>query len=96
MNATYRRDVFLAGAPIPAEHVRVLATLVKPPELAARLVRGVERDSIVIRLDDHERAAILAALERPPRELESFRAALAALPPDSRPQAPPAASDNAA
>jgi len=78
--SAYGRDVFLGGAPIPADHVRIVAALVKDPALAGRLARSVERDAIVIRLDEDERAAILKALSEPPPQLESFRDALAALP----------------
>jgi hypothetical protein len=72
--------VFLGNTPIPADHVRVLATLVKDPELAQRLQSSVARDAIVIRLDEDDRAAILKALMEPPPELEGVRDALAAGP----------------
>jgi hypothetical protein len=43
-----------------------LAKLVTDPELAGKLVYGVERDRITIPLDDFERAAILKALGADP------------------------------
>jgi hypothetical protein len=70
--------VFLGNTPIPADHVRVLASLVKDPALAERLESSVERDAIVIRLDEDDRNTILKALTEPPPELEGVRDALAA------------------
>jgi hypothetical protein len=68
--------VFLGGAPVPADDVRALAALLKDAVLAERLEQSVERDAIVIRLDEDERAVILKALTEPPPELEGVRDAL--------------------
>jgi hypothetical protein len=76
--------VFLGGVPVPADQVRVLSTLVTDRELAERLLRSVERDAIVIRLDVAERAAIVKALAAQRRELEDLRQALATQPGDER------------
>jgi hypothetical protein len=76
--------VFLGGVPVPADQVRVLSTLVTDRELAERLLRSVERDAIVIRLDVAERDAIVKALAAQRRELEDLRQALATQPGDER------------
>jgi hypothetical protein len=76
--------VFLGGVPVPADQVRVLSTLVTDRELAERLLRSVERDAIVIRLDVAERTAIVKALAAQRRELEDLRQALATQPGDER------------
>jgi hypothetical protein len=76
--------VFLGGVPVPADQVRVLSTLVTDRELAERLLRSVERDAIVIRLDVAERDAIVKALAAQRRELEDLRLALATQPGDER------------
>jgi len=55
-----------------------LATLVKDPRLADKLGRGVQRDVIVIGLDDDERALVLKALADPPHGLEDVRETLLA------------------
>jgi len=56
-----------------------LAKLVKDPTLSAKLVDGVTRDTIAIRLDDPERAAILKALDgEPPPGLRGLHEGLLA------------------
>ena len=54
--------MFLGGIPVAGGEILVLAKLVKDPRLADKLVDGVRRDAIAIRLDDLERVAILKAL----------------------------------
>ena len=70
--------VFLAGVPVQSSLVLELATLVKDPRLADKLERGVQRDVIVIGLDDDERALVLKALADPPHGLEDVRETLLA------------------
>jgi len=70
--------VFLAGVPVQSSLVLELATLVKDPRLADKLGRGVQRDVIVIGLDDDERALVLKALADPPHGLEDVRETLLA------------------
>jgi hypothetical protein len=55
-----------------------LATLVRDPELADKLERGVKRDLIVIGLNDDERTSVLKALADPPPGLEVVRETLLA------------------
>ena len=70
--------MFLAGVPVQSSLVLELATLVKDPRLADKLGRGVQRDVIVIGLDDDERALVLKALADPPHGLEDVRETLLA------------------
>ena len=70
--------VFLAGVPVQSSLVLELVTRVKDPRLADKLERGVERDVIVIGLDDDERALVLKALADPPHGLEDVRETLLA------------------
>ena len=70
--------VFLAGVPVQSSLVLELATLVKDPRLTDKLERGVQRDVIVIGLDDDERALVLKALADPPHGLEDVRETLLA------------------
>ena len=70
--------VFLAGVPIPSSLVLELATLVRDPALADKLERSVNRDLIVIGLDDDERTSVLKALGDPPPGLEDVRETLLA------------------
>ena len=70
--------VFLAGVPVQSSLVLELATRVKDPRLADKLGRGVQRDVIVIGLDDDERALVLKALADPPHGLEDVRETLLA------------------
>jgi hypothetical protein len=70
--------VFLCGIPVSGDDLVALAKLVKDPELGAKLVDGVQRDVIAIRLDGVERATVLKALADPPRELEHVRDTLRA------------------
>jgi hypothetical protein len=70
--------VFLAGVPVRSDLVLALATLVKDPQLADKLERGVTRDVIVIGLNDDERTAVLKALVNPPHGLEDVRESLLA------------------
>ena len=70
--------VFLAGVPVQSSLVLELATLVKDPRLADKLGRGVQRDVIVIGLDDDERALVLKALADPPHGLEDVQKTLLA------------------
>ena len=70
--------MFLCGIPVSGDDLVALAKLVKDPELGAKLVDGVQRDVIAIRLDGVERATVLKALADPPRELEHVRDTLRA------------------
>ena len=70
--------VFLAGVPVRSDLVLELATLVKDPQLADKLERGVTRDVIVIGLNDDERTSVLKALADPPHGLEEVRETLLA------------------
>jgi hypothetical protein len=70
--------VFLCGIPVSGDDLVALAKLVKDPELGAKLVDGVQRDVIAIRLDGVERAAVLKALTEAPSELEHVRDTLLA------------------
>ena len=70
--------VFLAGVPVRSDLVLELATLVKDPQLADKLERGVTRDVIVIGLNDDERTSVLKALADPPHGLEDVRETLLA------------------
>jgi hypothetical protein len=65
--------VFLAGVPVQASLVLTLAELVRDVSLAEKLERAVNRDLIVIGLDDDERVAVLKALADPPPGLEEVR-----------------------
>jgi hypothetical protein len=86
--------VFLCGIPVSGDNLVALAKLVKDPELAAKLVDGVQRDVIAVRLDGVERATVLKALAEPPGELEHVRDTLLAN--QARDQAGFAAVDDAA
>ena len=68
--------MFLSSIPVDSNNVLVLASLLKDDDLARKLETSVERDAIVIRLDDDERATVLKALTEPPPELEDVRAGL--------------------
>ena len=64
--------------PFGATSCSQLATLVKDPQLADKLERGVTRDVIVIGLNDDERTSVLKALADPPHGLEDVRETLLA------------------
>ena len=70
--------VFLAGVPVRSSLVLLLATLVDHPNLVVKHKGGVERDVIVIGLDEDEQATVLEALADPPPGLEDVRNALLA------------------
>lgn len=64
--------VFLAGIPVGGDQILALASLVKDPALAGKLVDGVQRDTIAIRLDESELNAVLKALGAdPPPDLRA-------------------------